>query len=184
MMPRFSPPTATGFPRRRESAACSTDAKKASASRWTMTRGTSEAFAFSAQGDHYALDHQFLCGNEVRIFRVLGPKKRFTTVQQEGFQRALVVDERSNHVAVAWRHAMFQDDEIAVHDALSDHRVASDFEGEGARRRFDANGRDVDGNAARGLLLSVVGESGRDGTVNRNVYDPTAKRIQRGDDPQ
>ena len=39
MMPRFSPPTATGFPRKRTSAACSTDAKKASASKWTMDLG-------------------------------------------------------------------------------------------------------------------------------------------------
>src|SRR2546425_3064541 len=38
MMPRFSPPTATGLPRNRASAACSTEAKKASASRWTMAR--------------------------------------------------------------------------------------------------------------------------------------------------
>ena len=36
MMPRFSPPTAIGLPRSRGSAACSTDAKNASASRWTM----------------------------------------------------------------------------------------------------------------------------------------------------
>ena len=36
MMPRFSPPTAMALPRNRGSAACSTDAKKASASRWTM----------------------------------------------------------------------------------------------------------------------------------------------------
>src|SRR5438552_11195014 len=38
MMPRFSPPTATGLPRKRASAACSTEAKKASASRWTIER--------------------------------------------------------------------------------------------------------------------------------------------------
>jgi hypothetical protein len=37
-MPRFSPPTAIGFPRKRTSAACSTEAKKASASKWTMER--------------------------------------------------------------------------------------------------------------------------------------------------
>src|SRR6516225_8173233 len=39
MMPRFSPPTAMGLPRNRASAACSTEAKKASASRCTMERG-------------------------------------------------------------------------------------------------------------------------------------------------
>src|SRR5262245_23566563 len=39
MMPRFSPPTAIGLPRRRGSDACSTEAKKASASKWTMERG-------------------------------------------------------------------------------------------------------------------------------------------------
>src|ERR1017187_6703641 len=38
MMPRLSPPTAMGLPRNRVSAACSTDAKKASASRWTIVR--------------------------------------------------------------------------------------------------------------------------------------------------
>src|SRR5881396_2559329 len=38
MIPRFSPPTAIGLPRNRASAACSTDAKKASASRCTMDR--------------------------------------------------------------------------------------------------------------------------------------------------
>src|SRR5207249_11704358 len=41
MMPRFSPPTAMGLPRKRGSEACSTEAKKASASRWTMERGRS-----------------------------------------------------------------------------------------------------------------------------------------------
>src|SRR5437667_10113120 len=86
MMPRFSPPTATGLPRRRESAACSTDAKKASASRWTMTRGTSESFAFSDQRDHDALDYQFPSGDEIGILGVLGPKKRFAPVQQEGLE--------------------------------------------------------------------------------------------------
>src|SRR6267154_4119448 len=39
MMPRFSPPTAMGLPRNRGSAVCSTEAKKASASRWTIERG-------------------------------------------------------------------------------------------------------------------------------------------------
>ena len=38
MMPRLSPPTAMALPRRRESADCSTEAKKASASKWTMVR--------------------------------------------------------------------------------------------------------------------------------------------------
>src|SRR4051812_38180028 len=128
-MPRFSPPTATGFPRRRESAACSTEAKNASASRWTMTRGTSESFAFSDQRDHHALDHEFLGGNEVRIFRILGPKKRFSTVQQESLERAFVVYQRGNHVTVARRHTVLQDDKIAVHYALADHRIAPDFEG-------------------------------------------------------
>src|SRR5262245_59118035 len=41
MMPRFSPPTAIGLPRSRASAACSTEAKKASASRWMMERSHS-----------------------------------------------------------------------------------------------------------------------------------------------
>ncbi len=39
MIPRFSPPTAIGLPRNRGSAACSTEAKKASASKWTIERG-------------------------------------------------------------------------------------------------------------------------------------------------
>jgi hypothetical protein len=34
--PRVKPPTATGFPLNRVSAACSTEAKKASASRWSI----------------------------------------------------------------------------------------------------------------------------------------------------
>ncbi|NDG72824.1 MAG: hypothetical protein EBY32_16305 [Proteobacteria bacterium] len=34
--PRAEPPTATGLPRRRASAACSTEAKNASASRWSI----------------------------------------------------------------------------------------------------------------------------------------------------
>ena len=46
MMPRLSPPTAMGLPRNRVSAACSTDAKKASASRWTMVRLMSHSLAF------------------------------------------------------------------------------------------------------------------------------------------
>ena len=37
-MPRLSPPTAMGLPRKHASAACSTGAKKASVSRWAMVR--------------------------------------------------------------------------------------------------------------------------------------------------
>src|SRR5437762_352753 len=108
-----------------------------------MTRGTSESFAFSDERDHDALDHQFLRGDEIGIFRILGAKKWLAPVQQERFESALVIDERRHHVAGARSYAMFQNNEIAVHDALSDHRVAPDFEGEGARRRFDAEGLDV-----------------------------------------
>src|SRR5262249_36357950 len=130
MMPRFSPPTATGLPRRRESAACSTDAKKASASRWTMTQGTSQSFAFADERDHDALDNEFLRRDEVGIAGVFGTKEGLAPVQEEGLERAFVVDERRHHIPVAWRHAVFQDHEIAVHNALPHHRVTPNFKGE------------------------------------------------------
>src|SRR5947207_2267616 len=106
MMPRRSPPTAIGFPLSFGSAACSTDAKKASASRWTIIGvGSEKAFrvaphatgeavgtnaasadigsathswlGHSQQRDLHALDHEFLRGDEIRKARVLRLEERF-----------------------------------------------------------------------------------------------------------
>src|SRR5271165_1534313 len=74
MMPRFSPPTATGLPRRRGSAACSTEAKNASASRWMIVRGTFVSLRLADQGDHDALDDQFVRRDQLGITRVFGAK--------------------------------------------------------------------------------------------------------------
>src|SRR5512137_2594204 len=97
-MPRFSPPTATGLPRRRGSAACSTEAKKASASRWTMERASMGhkvpwLLALADQRDHDALDLKFFLGDEAWITGVLRAQIGSAAVQEEGFEGDLAVNE-------------------------------------------------------------------------------------------
>src|SRR5436190_6705374 len=121
MMPRRSPPTAIGFPLSFGSAACSTDAKNASASRWTIIgvghekaaqaapQATGEAVGTNAasagkwsaahswlhhtqEGDLHALDHEFLRGNEILKTRVLRFKERFAAMHHVTLQRRFAVE--------------------------------------------------------------------------------------------
>src|SRR5947209_2209266 len=135
MMPRFSPPTAMGFPRRRESDACSTDAKKASASRWTMALGIpSLSLALAYQCHHDSLDNQFCDGSQFGIARVLGPKVRLVLVGNVGFERAFPVNQGRDHVAIAWCLAVFHDHRVAVKNMPANHRIPAHFQGKGAGR--------------------------------------------------
>jgi hypothetical protein len=52
---------------------------------------------------------------------------------------------------------------------LADHGIAADFEGEGAGGGFDAQGGDVDGDAAFGLLFPFIGKPGGNGAKEGNV---------------
>src|SRR6266581_7478657 len=148
MIPRFSPPTAIGLPRNRASAACSTDAKKASASRWTMDRcfkcrmqsaecrvsgfTLHSAFfilhlgALPDQGHHHALNLQFFPGNKTRITRVLRAQIRFASLQDKRLEGDLAVNQRRHHVPGARLHAMFDNGNVSIHDAFAEHRIASD----------------------------------------------------------
>ena len=68
MMPRFSPPTAMGLPRKRGSAACSTDGKESV--RVQMDNGLgheSLSFALAYQRNHHALNDQFPGGEQLGI---------------------------------------------------------------------------------------------------------------------
>src|SRR5690349_15216285 len=118
MMPRRSPPTAMAFPRSFGSPACSTAAKKASASKWTMTRGIDarrnigswvgqslsmfSIFRFANECAKHSLNHQFLRGNQVGILWVLRLEERFAVFQNESFQCALAVNQRRHGLSVAW----------------------------------------------------------------------------------
>ena len=49
----------------------------------------------------HALNHQFLRGQQIRIFRVLGLEIGFAVLFQERLQRALAVDQGRDHVSMA-----------------------------------------------------------------------------------
>src|SRR5437899_5668042 len=123
-MPRFSPPTAIGLPRKRASVACSTDAKNASASRWMMVRAILLSFTssrclhrLSIQPDKDALDHQFFTWNQIGVTRVFGFEVRFALAHEKAFQRTFAVDECRHNGSVARFAAMIDNGPISVEDA-------------------------------------------------------------------
>src|SRR5438874_2345022 len=140
MMPRRSPPTAIGFPRNFGSPACSTAAKNASASRWTMTRGMDARgvsvhgsvnrctcpliFRFANERAEHALNHQFLGRNQVGILWILRLQERFAALQNESLQRAFTINKRCYDLAVTRIWSVFKHHDVTVADVLSSHRIA------------------------------------------------------------
>src|SRR5579872_3561483 len=129
MMPRCVPPTATGFPRRRMSAACSTDAKKASASKWTIALGIHPlSFPFANERHHDSLNHQFTNRNEFWIFGILSFQVGFAVVRDKRFERAITVNQGRNNIVIARRLPVFDYHYVTVDDVFAGHGIPPHFE--------------------------------------------------------
>ena len=123
-------------------------------------------------------------GNSLGYLRVFSPQKRFALVGHEGFERAFPVNQSRHDIPVARSLAVFHHHHVAVEDVFANHGIAPHFQGEGARRGFDAQGADVNGDATLGLLLPLIRKPGRNGAKQRNVRHAAAKLLQGDNDPQ
>jgi hypothetical protein len=123
-----------GLPRKRESAACSTEAKNASASRWTMDLGGSMVhFRLRIRATMTPWMTSSPAGKEFGIFGVFGAEMRLALVGHESFERAFSVNQRRHDIAVARGLAVFNHHHVAVHDVFANHGIPPHFQGEGAR---------------------------------------------------
>lgn len=148
---------------------------------WVGHGGRQSWFASTQEGDHDALDDEFGGGDEFWIAGVFGAECRgFPAFEDEGFECAFVVDEGGDDIAVARGDAVFEDDRVSIEDMASDHGIAPDLEGEGAGGGADAEGGDIDGDAAVGFLLLVACESCGDGAVDGNGDGGLAEGVDGG----
>ena len=139
-------------------------------------------FTSAHERHHDPLDDQFVGGDEAGVAGVFGAEMSFAFFGDERFERAFVVDEGGHDIAGARGEAMFQDDDVAVEDVFADHGIAADLEGESARGGFDADGIDIDGDAAFGLLGAVFREAGRDGAEEGDIDHAFAQVVEGGKD--
>jgi hypothetical protein len=101
------------------------------------------------------LDDELAHGDEIRETRVLGAEVGLAFLLDEAFQGGLAVDEGGDDVMVA-RFAAFEDDGITIADVGVDHRVATDFQGEGISLASNPKGSDIDGKATFLFLLLIL----------------------------
>ena len=189
----------SAFPRKRASPACSTEAKKASASRWAMDRNCmagkfwhegwdndcpASRLGRTDEGTEHALNDEILRGNQIGKLGVLRFEVGLAIFDHVSFQRAFVVNERRYDLAVARIGAMFQDDEITVQDMPANHGLAAHSQGKGVFGRFVADTVDVHGDTALGVLFARLGKPGRNRTIQRDVPHDTTEFLQRCADAQ
>lgn len=122
------------------------------------------------EGDEDALDDEFVGGDKVREVGVFSLKVGFSFVGDVAFECGFAIDEGGDDFVVSWL-ASFEDDGIAVTDVGVDHGIAADAEGEGFSFSGDAEGLDIDGEAAFLLLLGVFRKAGGDLAVDGDVAD-------------
>ena len=109
---------------------------------------------------------------------IFGAQIGFVVFQDECFEGAFIIDQRGDYIAVARSHAVFENDQVTRDNVVADHGIAPNFEGESAWSGLDADGFDVDGDAALGFLTAVFGQTGRNGTEERDVDHATAHSLQ------
>jgi hypothetical protein len=78
----------------------------------------------SDESDHDALDQEFTRGEEIGKLGILSLEEGLGVFDEIAFQRGLAVDERGDDVPRA-RFADFENDEVAIADEGTDHRLTS-----------------------------------------------------------
>ena len=131
---------------------------------------TASVFRFAEEGDHHALDDEFVGWDEVGVLRVFGAQEGAAVFDQVAFQGGFAVDEGGHDVAVVG-FAQFEHDEIAVENVRTGHGLAADAHGEGAGGAADVERVEVGVDAAVGALLARLRKSRRDVAVDGNGGD-------------
>ena len=79
---------------------------------------------------------------------------------------------------------MFQDNNIPIEDAPTNHRVTRHTQRKRVPCRFEPDTFNVHRNATFGVLFTGLGWTSRDGAKQRNVSDSVSELRQRGRDAQ
>lgn len=132
------------------------------------------------EGDHDALDDEFVGGDEVGVGGVFGAEVGAAASEEVGFEGAVAVDEGCDDAAVGGG-LEFEDDDVAVEDVGAGHRVAADAEGEGAGVSRDAEGVDVHVDAAVAVFGLEERVAGGDGAEEGDGGEAGFRWLARGE---
>ena len=133
------------------------------------------------EGDHDALDDEFLGGDEVWVVGVFGFQVGLPIFDEVALEGGFTVDEGRDDVSRTGL-ANFEDHEVTAEDVGIDHRISAHLQSEGLGVSGDAEGLDVDRNAAVELLLLIRGEAGGDPSVNGDIDDLGSVTVTGKDD--
>lgn len=108
--------------------------------------------------------------NEVGIIGVFSAEIRFASTDEKSFERALAIDESSNHTAMRWG-LEFQNHDVPIQNVRSGHGITTHFEGKGAGVFWDSQRVEIHPHAALALLALTKRMPCGDGSQNRNLAD-------------
>ena len=128
------------------------------------------------QGDHDPLDDEFLSRKEIGEVGVFCLEVGTSVFDKVALECGLAIDEGGNDITGLGLFE-FEDDVIPAHDVGVDHGIAPHLESKGASVAWNAEGIDIDRDAALLLLLNRGGATGRDLAVDRNVEDLGAAEL-------
>jgi len=127
----------------------------------------------------YALDHEFLRGNQVREFRILRLEIRFAAFDQECLERVLPVNQGRHDLTRTRLGSVLKHPDVAVANVPDDHRVTRDPERERVPRRLEPNGLNRHRDTFLGFLFPVAAKTRRDASEQRDHDDGFADRLER-----
>jgi len=138
---------------------------------WCLGFGILVSFPSSHECHHHSLNLQFFLRDEIGVAGIFRAQVGFALLQDEGLEGDLAVNERGHDVAGARLDAVLDNGDVAIDDAFAEHGIAADFEAEGPGGGFNAEGIDINQDAAFLLLGGVFGPAGGDGAVDGNGDD-------------
>ena len=122
------------------------------------------------QGDHDALDDQFLGRDQVRVVLIFGFEEWASIADEVSLESGFSIDEGGHDVA-GLRIANFQNDVVTTEDVGVYHGVSAHFQSKRARIARNAEGLYVHRNTAVDLLLLVRGKACCDLAINGHVHN-------------
>lgn len=135
-----------------------------------MKRFLGLSSCMAQQRDENALNDKFPGGNQVRVVGVFCPQERSAFFHEIAFQSGFPIDQGSHDVTFS-RFAEFENHRIAVADVSVDHRITTDFQGEGAGVAGDSQGSDIDRNTTLALRFHILRHASGDVPKDRDVQD-------------
>ncbi len=129
------------------------------------------AWSGADERTEHSLDEKFLCGDQVWIFGIFRPEERTSILDEIALERCFAVDECRDDIAVAGFREL-EDDDVAIQDAGSDHRISAHLQRKGARIFWQPNRIRIDSDAPIWLLVCPHWQARRNGTQERDIPPP------------